>query len=211
MNSKHQSLWIACLMFGIIAAPAMGEDNRMSLEKEAPLEYRDALLTQELQRSIRSQIEQVFAVFEAKDAKPSYSGELMAHALISAIEVSDGLLRLRRDKLPPWVAHESFSAALDKLNRHIEQTIGHISSVDEYELAMQSFSDADMSDVTLIPEHILHNMILESHGFDLTGIDASVAQPTRIEENNGVHTAVFEDVQIAIEVLPDETDEGENQ
>lgn len=210
--SESIKSWLACLFFAIITVPAMGE-GMMPPEKEEPLEYRDAQLTQEVQGFMRNEIGKALAFLKEKGtANPTHTGELMAYAFIGAIEVSDGLVTFRRDKMPPWVDYESFSGLFDKLNRHIEETVGHISTVEEYEHAMQSFPDADLDEFVLVPNHALEIMILESHGFDMSGIDMSKLPTgaTHIIEKDGIRSSVFHS-PVEMEVISDRIDEKEGE
>ena len=91
----------------------MGDDG-VPLEREEPLEHRDAQLTEEVQASLRNE---VFADLEERSndgSGPSYFEWFVAHALIGAIEVSNGLLKSRADKLPTCVDNESLSATSNK-------------------------------------------------------------------------------------------------
>ena len=134
--------WLTSLMMAAAAlqVPASGDDNPVAYELP---EYRDAKLTRDVQAAMRAD----FTAAAAASRKNSdvtkhypYSAEFGMHAYISAIEVSDGLLRLREDMLPDWILKDVLGEWVQHWNRHIEQTIGHITSADDFRAVMATFA-----------------------------------------------------------------------
>ena len=134
--------WLTSLMMAAAAlqVPASGDDNPAA--DELP-EYRDAELTREVQTAMRADLAAAAAGARKNSDSAKhypYSAELGMHAYISAIEVSDGLLRLREDMLPDWIPKDVLGGWVQHWNRHIEQTIGPITSADDFRAAMATFA-----------------------------------------------------------------------
>lgn len=152
--------WLTSLMMAATAlqVPAWGDENPVAYELP---EYRDVELTREVQAAMRADFTAAAAAMRKKNNDVAkhypYSAELGMHAYISAIEVSDGLLRLREDMLPDWISKDLLGASVQHWNRHIEQTIGHITSADDFRAAMATFASPEQQRAEDAQEKIIRD------------------------------------------------------
>ena len=189
---------LTSMLLGLVTMQAAGEVSHLPAE---PLEHRDLQLTRDLQVALRNRVAHMTASLKEGSNSASYSAELMAHALIGAIEVSGGFLKLRRENLPDWVNYEAMEAGLDLTNRHIERTIGYISSLEDYKRAMSSFPMADMdpNEFRLIPDQIMERIVLESHGIDLPSFEDVPGAVRTVHEDGSVSVDIPGKVLVPVE------------
>ena len=137
--------WLTSLMMAATALQVSASGDENPVAYEIP-EYRDAELTREVQAAMRADFTAAAAAIRKNSDVAThypYSAEFGMHAYISAIEVSDGLLRLHEDMLPDWIPKDVLGGSVQHWNRHIEQTIGHITSADDFRAAMATYASPE--------------------------------------------------------------------